>query len=481
MPELLVHTADGEHRLPFEGNPLVYDLIAHLPDAPVRSCAGTGRCGSCAVLAAGHFVPDVRSDGKILSCQSCLTGDAQIWLPKRRRIAQIETGGQADAFELNPVEGEYAVAVDLGTTTVVLELVRLKDGCTLSTVSCENPQRIVAADVIGRIDHALKGQLGLLQTLIADCIDTLENEAFDRAGMSGCRADIRIVAGNTTMLYLYTGRDPRTLAAAPFEADCLFGFASKRDFLPRCAGAFVGADITCALLSSGICRGDETALLIDIGTNGEIALWHKQKLVCCATAAGPAFEGSGISCGTGSVPGAIDSAALVNGRLNFTTIGQSSACGICGSGLIDLTAAMLDDETLDETGFLEDAVDIAPGVSLTQQDVRQIQLAKAAIAAGIQTLLHRCGLNESDVGTLCIAGGFGSHLNLQNAARIGLIPASLVNRTRILGNASLTGARRLLLSKTAHREAETIARCAECINLAADPFFSNTCVESMLF
>lgn len=481
MPELIIHTAEGEQALSFEGAPVLHELIAHLPDAPNRPCGGHGICGACAVAGEGAFTPAPDKNGKVLSCSTHVTGNAEIWLPKRTQMAQIETGRQERSFAFQPVAGEYGAAVDLGTTTIVLELIRLCDGCTLATVSCENPQRIVAADVIGRIDHALHGRLQLLHSLVRDCIDALEREAFVQAGLPGKKADVRVIAGNTTMLYLFDGRNPVSLSAAPFDADCLFGTSKGRDLLPVCAGAFVGADITCALLSSGIRKENQTALLIDIGTNGEIALWHDGKITCCATAAGPAFEGSGISCGVGSVPGAIDSVMLVNGRPSFTTIHQAPVCGICGSGLIDLTAALLDCEQLDETGLLDEDVPLSAALVFTQKDIRQLQLAKAAIAAGIQTLLKQANISETAIETLYIAGGFGSHLNLRSAARIGLIPEALTDRAKVIGNASLAGARQLLLSCKSQEELQRIASASQCINLASSPAFSDAFIENMLF
>lgn len=481
MPELIIHTADGDIRQPFAGTPLLHDLIRHLPDAPDRPCGGNGTCGGCAVLAKGGLSAKPDAAGKVLSCRTHVIGDAEVWLPPRKAISQIETRTQPAEFALSPMPGEYGAAVDVGTTTIALQLIRLRDGETLATVSCENPQRIVAADVIGRIDHALHGELGMLAALVRDAVDSLEREAFAAAGLPFAPADVRIIAGNTTMLYLFSGRDPKSLAAAPFKADCLFALRNGRDLLPACAGAFVGADITCALLDSGIFGKSATALLIDIGTNGEIALRHNGKLYCCATAAGPAFEGSGISCGVGSVPGAIDSASVKDGAIAFTTISNAPAAGICGSGLIDLIAALLETGQIDETGALDDEIQLAEDVSLTQQDVRQVQLAKGAIAAGIEILLKRAGITCGDVDTLYIAGGFGSHLNLCSAARIGLIPEPLAAKAVVLGNASLGGARQILLRSSAWDEATQIAGSANCLNLAADADFSDTFIENMLF
>ena len=481
MPELVIHTAQGDQRLSFSGFPLLHDLLAPLPDAPLLSCGGRGVCGRCAVAARGNLDPPPDDSGHVLSCRSLVTGNAEVWLPRRRILTGIETRTRVSGFPLSPMEGEYGAAVDLGTTTIVLQLLHLPDGKNLSAVSCENPQRMLASDVIGRIDTALKGGLPVLKNLVRSCVDTLEKEAFARAGLRGRLADVRVITGNTTMLYLFSGRMPASLAAAPFQADCLFGMREGRDVLPPCMSAFVGADITCAVLASRMVQKPETALLMDVGTNGEIALWHRGVLRCCAAAAGPAFEGGGISCGTAGVPGAVDSVSAENGCLAYTTLQSAPACGLCGSGLIDLIAALLETGQIDETGFLEKDVQLAEGVTLTRQDVRQVQLAKGAIAAGIRTLLREAAVSVDEVETLYIAGGFGSRLNLKSAARIGLIPAELVPRAEVLGNASLDGACRLLLSEAYRKEAAETAKNARCLNAASCPGFSEDFVACMLF
>ena len=480
MLELIVHTADGTHQLSFTSPTCLFDLIAHFPDAPNRSCGGNGTCGKCAVYASGNLSEQPDPNGRVLSCRTNVLGNAEVWLPKRSILTQIETRTFFKETNLCSNADGFGTAVDLGTTTIVLQLLDLKEGKILTTVSCENPQRLIAADVIGRIDSALKGQLSLMQSLVNTCIDELEQKAFFQAGLSGVQSHMRVIAGNTTMLYLLTGKSPESLSAAPFQADCLFGFSEDRDYFPPCAGAFVGADITCAVLASGMCEKPETSILIDIGTNGEIALWHEGKLTCCATAAGPAFEGAGITCGTGSIAGAIDSAKAEDGHLVITTIEGAQPQGICGSGLIDLIASLLELEQLDETGYLDDDVILSENVKLTQHDVRQVQLAKGAIAAGIELLLRQSSITCDDVVTLYIAGGFGSHLNLHNAARIGLIPEKLVSKAIILGNASLAGTR-LLFSEEHHQKALQITKQSECVNLAADPLFGNTFVECMMF
>lgn len=481
MPILTVHDSQGEHRLPFEGSPRLSSLLVSLPDAPSLSCGGRGICGRCVVYASGGLSPAPDASGSVRSCQTNLTGDAHVWLPRRAAITQIEVRVPPEDYPLLPVPGEYAAAVDLGTTTIVLRLLRLADGAVLATAACENPQRTVAPDVIGRMDAALHGQLPLLTSMVREAIDALERTAAAQANLAPSLIGRRVIAGNTAMLYLYTGRSPETLSRAPFQPDCLFDLTEGRDILPACAGAFIGADITCALLSSGLCRHSRTALLVDLGTNGEIALTHRGQLFCCATAAGPAFEGGGISCGCGSVPGAIVSADAAQGQLMTHTIGGAPAIGLCGSGLIDVAAALLDLQLMDEDGLLRQEIALGEGIALTQRDVRQLQLAKGAVAAGIRILLDTAGVDANEVDALYLAGGFGSQVNLRSAVRIGLIPAALADRTVVLGNASLGGAQRLLLHSPSRAEATRLAREAQCLNLAESPDFLDAFVDCMAF
>lgn len=246
--------------------------------------------------------------------------------------------------------------------------------------------------------------------------------------------------------------------------------------------AFVGADISCALLASGMITRAETALLCDIGTNGEIALWHRGQLLVASTAAGPAFEGAGISCGVTSVPGAIDRVWIEGGAIKTHTIAEAPAVGVCGSGLIDAVCALLALGLVDETGATqEETLPLAEGVSLLPRDIRAVQLCKGAIAAGVDTLLAVAGVNYSDIARLYIAGGFGAHLNMGSAAGIGLIPQALADRVSVIGNASLSGAAQLLLSVDAREEVGRIAKKAQHITLSGNPTFNRLYMEHMMF
>lgn len=483
MHELTVQGADGQiTRITFSGKRRLSELLEGVAGAPDYVCGGAGTCGKCRVLASGALRPQP-VDGACLACQTVAEGDAAVTLLREGEAARgIETGGEMPAMALRPDGRGYGAAVDIGTTTVVLRLYDLASGEALATASAWNPQKAVAADVMGRIDAALHGQGALLNGQIRSCVAALLDEVCARAGVGRQLVQTRVVTGNTTMLYLFTGREPASLARTPFAADCLFDLTEAEDYYPPCFGAFVGADIACAVLASGMLRQRDSALLIDLGTNGEMALWHGGRLTCCATAAGPAFEGGSISCGSPAVSGAIESVWVQEGALRCGVIDGGKARSICGSGLIDAVAALLELGQIDETGAAEaQAVALADGVSLTQKDIRQLQLGKAAIAAGIETLLMRAGAKLGDIRQLYIAGGFGRHLPVKSALRIGMLPEELAPAVRAIGNAALSGASMLLLDGALKRQVRDSVACATCLNLGADAWFADCFVEHMMF
>ena len=478
MAELVIFQNGASKAVAFTGEEKLSVLLQRAGAYMPHPCGGRGSCGKCAVTVTGAVSEpndNERRAGVRLSCQITVLGDAVVTLPDSPRDEQIETetGGLTGA--LAPMPGQYGAAVDIGTTTLAVKLFDLKTGACIGTAAGLNPQTAVAADVMGRIGAAMDGRLPQLRNQVCGAIRSLAGSA-----------DVMVVTGNTTMLYLLTGRDPKSLSFAPFEADCLFDetivLDSAQAWLPPCMNAFVGADITCAVLASGMCDRNETALLCDVGTNGEIALWKDGALFVSSTAAGPAFEGAGISCGVSSVRGAIDRVWTEHDRVCVHTIGDAPAVGVCGSGLIDAVAAFLDTEQIDETGAMEaDGLPLAEGVMLTRADVRAVQLAKAAIAAGILTLMETAGVSPDEVSAVYIAGGFGSHLNVDSAARIGLIPPALAKRVKVLGNAALTGAARLLLDRREHDRAREIARRARHVALGGNPRFNERYMDQMFF
>lgn len=471
----------------FEGPPLLQTVLTRAGYPVDNPCGGRGVCGKCAVTLHGNVSQPNEAEqeaGTRLSCQAILLGDAEVWLADTQ-VNRIETSGKLTEIG-NPLGQGIGAAVDIGTTTLVMELFDLKTGRSLGTAVRMNPQRSVAADVMGRIGAAMEGQGEFLQSQIREAITRMRAEVCSAAGVKEQSIDVMVVAGNTTMLYLLTGRNPDSLSHAPFEADTLFDVETQlldiRAYYPPCMNAFVGADITCAVLASGMHKRPQISLLCDIGTNGEIALWKDGRLYVTSTAAGPAFEGAGISCGCGSVNGAIDRVWTENGEIRAHTIADAPAVGICGSGLIDAVAAFLETEQIDETGACEtDMLPLRDGIALLPKDIRAVQLAKAAIAAGIQTLLETAGVSEDEITTLYIAGGFGSHLNVASAAAIGLIPKSLQDRVQVIGNGSLTGAAAILLNQNQKALAQKLAVESTHINLGGNPKFNANYMEQMLF
>lgn len=489
MAELKVTRGGAQRVLTFEPGLRLAEVLGSQGLTVLQPCGGRGVCGKCAVMLSGQVSspsPAEQKAGVRLACQAVLLGDCEAILPESRAMEQIEMGGRKCLTAKDPMPGRYGAAVDIGTTTVVLSLYDLPTGQCLAESGLMNPQAAVAADVMGRIGAALTGQGPQLRDQVIDAIGALLSQACARAEIDEAQVESLVVTGNTTMLYLLAGRNPSALSRAPFQADCLFDetvtLGGRRAYLPPCMHAFVGADITCAVLASGMCRREETSLLCDVGTNGEMALWKDGKLLVTSTAAGPAFEGAGISCGCGSVAGAIDRVWIQDGQAAVHTIGEARAVGLCGSGLIDAVAAGLPLGAIDETGAMEqDAWTLAEGVHLLPGDIRAVQLAKAAIAAGLDTLLATAGIRAQGLEAFYIAGGFGSHLNVRSAAAIGLFPEGAVQKARVVGNGALTGAALLLLDRGNQACARRIAASARHVNLGGNPRFNQLYMDHMLF
>lgn len=486
MSVLTIYENGSRREIPFCAPMPLRKLLRSAGIPADHPCGGKGRCGKCAVRLEGQVSAPTEAElaaGTRLSCQAELTGDATVWL-SHIALTQIETGSGSFSA-VSPMQGTYGAAVDIGTTTIALHLCRLQDGTVLASAAGENPQRTIAADVIGRMEAAMSGKLPYLQQMVTGAVDSLLKTACHDAGIEETAVESLVITGNTTMLYLLTGRDPEPLSHAPFKADCLFGYETtilgRTAYLPPCMDAFVGADISCAVLASAMTDTSQPSLLCDIGTNGEVALWKDGKLSVTSTAAGPAFEGAGISCGCGSIPGAIDRVWLENDQVCCHTIGNAPAVGVCGSGLLDAVSVFLKAEEIDETGAADGDLQLTETVHLIPKDIRAVQLAKAAIAAGIQTLLEVTDTDASELSAFSICGGFGAHLNLESAADIGLIPRSLVSKARVLGNAALSGAAMLLLDTGCRSKAMQLAQAAHQLNLGGNPKFNENYIDQMFF
>ncbi len=464
----------------FEGTPLVSELLEQAGIFAPHPCGKKGTCKKCKAQMTGNI-----SNNENLTCQTRLLGDAEVILRQSDSIEQIQQGTKNQFEVIAPLSSNYGAAIDIGTTTVVLNLCDLSTGAVLTNCAKLNSQTAIAADVMGRIDAALKGKLKILQQQILSDISELLSTACRKADIECSAVESMVITGNTTMLYLLTGKNPQSLATAPFEADELFGCETEilgiKTYLPPCMNAFVGADITCAVLTSGMTEDSSTSLLCDLGTNGELALWKGGKLSVTSTAAGPAFEGVGISCGCQSISGAIDKVCLNGDSVQVHTINDIPAKGICGSGLIDAVAVFLETEEIDETGAIDDDLILSENVILTDRDIRVFQLAKAAVAAGMQTLIEKSGLSPDEITKLYIAGGFGAHLNIESAIKTGLILSEFKSKEIVLGNASLTGATELIFDVNKISLLQKLADNSQHISIGGDPLFNENYIEQMMF
>jgi len=397
----------------------------------------------------------------------------------------------------------YGIAIDIGTTTIAAYLYDYASGKCKDIKSVINPQVSFGVDVISRIKYCRDKDSGLneLHDSIAKCLNNQITALCISNNIDTDEVTKLSITGNTTMLCLMGNVDPSPMGVSPFEMP--FGFGNvvqaadlglniEADvYLTHCMSSFVGGDIVSAVLSSGM-RNSEVALLLDIGTNGEVALFNKGEILSSSTAAGPAFEGAELSCGMAAVAGAINSVDIYNGKIEVTTIGGHKPTGICGSGVIDALALMKKSGVMDETGYIEESphtieVDGAPafevtkGVYITQKDVRQIQTAKSAIAAGVMALVNKAGLTFADVNTVYLAGGFGNYMDEANAVTIGLLPSETLNKLKSIGNAAGAGAGMTLDFGENIKQCGIIAKSSSHVELATDAYFMDKYVECMMF
>lgn len=486
-------------------------------------CNGKGTCGKCRVKAKGQLSePSSRerallneeslNQGIRLACMTQILGDCEIRLSEES--AQIVSDGYLPEFSYQPMGSRYGFAVDVGTTTVAVYFFDFTAGKELGRDSFKNPQGAFGADVVSRIEASLKGEGEKLAQLILKALSDSFSKLCTANGVGREQVDSIVITGNTTMLYLLTQVSTEPLSHAPFEIETYFGafwaenslfplFPEARVYFPRTISAFVGSDITCSILSSGLLEqsgdGGNVSLMIDIGTNGEMAVYGENtELYCCSTAAGPAFEGAGITMGMGAQPGAVNKVWIEGNEICFSTVGEAEAKGICGSGLIDAVSVLLQTGLLDESGCIDEeneafarylteyqdepAVKIGDSsVVLTQKDIREIQLAKAAICAGIYSLLNAVGKTPQEVDHLILAGGFGSFIDCENAGKMGLIPKDLVSRTHSVGNAAGMGAVMILLSEESRQKSLDVAQKAQTLDLSTSAFFMDQYVECMMF
>ena len=523
------------------GNPTILEYCrSHGVTGIEAPCGGKGTCGKCKVTVTKPYYKEVLAcQTKICDGMEIIVGGGTITgvgidMNEAKVSASYEMVVLVDRksdMQENPVSvyGNHSsnagtlAACDIGTTTVVCYLIDKETGQIIAVRSGANPQRSFGADVLSRIDAAARaddndkanGGLQMMQTQIVSLLNGFISDMLTECG----RTEVCLfsVAGNTVMYHLLMGISPEKLGRAPFMPDEYFG----REFNPLDIGiencqtmiifpavsGFVGGDITAGMMETVNCR--KLTLYLDIGTNGEMALGKGDRYVCCATAAGPAFEGAQIEIGMPASRGAVDKVWLEGRRIKYSVIGNDRPVGLCGSGLIDALAILLKAGIIDENGTIlsgqelpilfrsyvfeleaEDAaqssesslaVHIAPGVYITQEDIRKLQLAKGAIAAGIDILFKEYGCKPCDLDILTFAGGFGNYIDKASAAAIGLFPPELLDRAKEVGNAAGNGAVSAALSQEAWESALDISGKMRYIELASYPHFDEIYVEHMNF
>ena len=464
--------------------------LGFTPDAP---CGGKGVCGKCRCMIKNNTE-------SVLACQYKIHEDIDVILPEETKHLLLEEG-LSRKIELRPAiecpkdKEIYAAAFDIGTTSVVCYILSLKDGTEKAKASMLNPQCEYGADVISRADYAINNGVQELTDCIRKALNELISEACDEAGISSEDIYVASIVGNTCMHHLYMGIDPKPLVIAPYNAvikDELelkpeeTGLQINKDgklfILPNIAG-FVGADTSGVLLATAFDEKEKLTLVIDIGTNGEMALGTKGKFYVCSTAAGPAFEGAKIECGMRGREGAIEHVSLnENGDLVCKVIGDKESEGICGSGLLDAIAVLLKKGVIDESGRMEcEKFYLTENVYLSQKDIREVQLAKSAICTGIMMLAEKLGVEVDDIEEVLLAGAFGNYMDPDSACAIGLIPKELRSKIIMIGNAAGEGAKLAVLSYPEFLRAQSIAAKADFVELASESKFQDMFVDNLEF
>jgi uncharacterized 2Fe-2S/4Fe-4S cluster protein (DUF4445 family) len=494
-------------------------------------CGGKGICKKCVV----NVLPDRQ---EVLACQYHIQEDLVVIVPISSRFFEhkILTEGISSRTEIQsdiykkylkfaPTGDVFGVAVDIGTTTVVAKLVDMTNGLLLATQAALNPQTSFGDDVISRINYAqTDAKLIELHRAIIDCINELTAKLCRQASIDTKQIYEMCVVGNTTMNHIFLKLPVVQLGQAPYKAFSLdakdlspentalqMNPAGNIHSVENIAG-FVGSDTVAVALAADIYSAKDLTLIVDIGTNGEIVLGTADKLCAASCAAGPAFEGARISCGSRAMEGAIEAVIVNDGNIDFDIIGNGSTVlsgspskdcpprSICGSGLIDAVAVLLDLGVIDTTGRFaspanlpsaissritqqngQPAFRLAEKVILTQKDIREVQLAKAAIRAGIKILQKKIGIEDDDIKQVLLAGAFGNYIRRESALRIGLLPDLPPERIHFIGNAAASGAQMILLSQNCRTQAGKLARKIQYVEIAHEPDFQDVFADSMTF
>lgn len=505
----------------------ILDALMAADDSYTAVCGGTGKCGKCKIrvtegsLSVSSFDEVCFSEeelvsGMRLSCKAypeepvtvelCFSGEDKFHVVTdygKKHLSDGEFVGNSLQWTSFDENDTFGIAIDIGTTTIAVQLLNMNRKEGVFTHTAINHQRAFGADVISRIKASVEGKKEELQASIRKDLDAGIRYAVSEAGVSVEKVTEVVIAGNTTMIHLLMGYDCKGLGEYPFTPvniqliedtyEGIIGntYLSARVRVLPGISTFVGGDIVSGLYSLDVDQKEEYSLLIDLGTNGEIALGNKNKLMATSTAAGPAFEGGNIEWGVGSIEGAVAGVIITEAGPQIRTIGDKAPTGICGTGVVEMTAELVRTELIDETGCLDDdyfddgypLAQTADGqdIVFTQQDIREIQLAKAAVRAGMETLILRYGIEKNDIEKVYLAGGFGYKLDCRKAIEIGMIPEEFADKIEAVGNSSLGGAVKCLMEGDGWKRASVMGSQAEEINLSADKDFNRFYMEYMYF
>lgn len=412
-----------------------------------------------------------------------------------------------DVFKTEPEADVFGIAVDVGTTTIAMSMVDIFSGRILDSVSMTNSQRQFGADVLSRIQYSMEKSMDIISMAVKDDIMEGIEKLLTSSGVNSTNVYEVAISGNNIMQHLLMGLFCDCMSLYPFKSitndivEVSFNELFKKrllncrvSILPSIS-SYVGADILAGMIACNCCDSDNISMLVDIGTNGEMVLGNKDRGLCISTAAGPAFEGASIECGVGSVNGAISSVKINKSskegenkyEIDYETIGNDTPVGICGSGIIDITAELVKNGIIDSTGkFYGDNckinfITIASDINFTQKDIREIQTAKSAIRSGMEILIKKFGCSYDEIDKVYIAGGFGSRINLKNAVIIGLIPEKLADKIELVGNSSLSGTVEYLINKNTKSKMEHIMNTIESIDISMDDEFNTQFMNNMFF
>lgn len=493
--------------LPFFEGETILDVLQRNRIRNVHApCGGKGSCKKCGVY--------VRSEKFCGNCLACCTKAEADMVVEVTPVVRVSFADRSSANIFAPAAGQtgYAAACDIGTTTLICHLLRLDTGERIAAVSASNAQSVFGADVLSRLQAASEGRSPALTELIINQINGCICSMCRETGISVSDIKRIAVAGNTIMQHFFAGFDPAERSVAPFKPVSLFGETLNGRELGLCVDAdvyicpavsgFIGGNTTAGILASGMLEAEKPVLMADLGANSELILGCRRKYVACTADAGAVFKASLLDRGMTASAGAISGVDYRNGELVLEVLGNAKPLGICGSGMIDALGIMCRLGILDEMGRIADPDVAAPEVRrfigeenggrvfyltdnhrvfVTQADINKFQLAKAAISAGIRILLEEYGIGSDDVDRVCLTGGFGTFVRLNSAGAIGLIPSELLDRARMLGNASEAGAISAALSDEAREQMGRIQSSIRFVDLPSHPSFSDAYVDGLMF